>query len=205
MKFGPHKHHHHSIRLRGYNYSQAGAYFVTICTRNRQCLFGEIVDGVMQLNNVGEIVKSVWVGLPNHFPDIALDAFVVMPNHIHGIINRGEASADENRSTVSNTKRANASPLQSSYPPHGTYPGSLGAIVQNFKSVSTRKINHLKKIPEMPVWQRNYYEHVIRNEKSLNSIRRYISENPQRWTYDEENPANTSAKKKNSNLLSTGS
>ncbi|PIU54770.1 MAG: hypothetical protein COS88_06605 [Chloroflexi bacterium CG07_land_8_20_14_0_80_51_10] len=176
MRFDPDKHHRRSIRLKGYDYSQAGAYFVTICTKDRGCLFGEIIDGEMVLNPFGEVVQACWDDLPRHYPHVELDAFVIMPNHLHGIIiiRRGEAFVP-----------SNASPLH----PHGTQPGSLGAIIQNFKSVSTRKINRSTRNPGNKSWQRNYYEHVIRNEKSLNTIRCYIIENPLRWADDPENPA----------------
>ena len=183
MGFDPERHHRRSIRLKEYDYSQAGAYFVTICTHNREYLFGDIKDGEMVLNGTGSIVQSVWEGLPNRGEAVGLDAYVIMPNHMHGIIiiGRGEAFAGRNN-RISSQGRANASPL------HGTQPGSLGAIVQNFKSVSTRKINQKKGTSGIPLWQRNYYEHIIRSEKSLINIRHYIAENPLRWAYDEENP-----------------
>lgn len=189
MKYDPLKHHRRSIRLKGYDYAHAGAYFVTLVTRGRECIFGEIVDGEMRANPLGEIAAYYWQELPRHFALVTMDAFVVMPNHAHGIImiaadSTGEASAAQ----VSDTSRrssADASPLR----PIGTQSGSLGAVVQNFKSVTTRKINQRRATPGAPVWQRNYYERIIRDEAELNRIRRYIVENPLRWALDAENPA----------------
>ncbi|MCX7838639.1 MAG: transposase, partial [Anaerolineae bacterium] len=165
------------------------AYFVTIVTRNRECLFGDVVDGAMRVNAWGQIVVECWDALPTHFPNVELDAFVVMPNHVHGIIvivddaapRRGEAFFGLSR------KPKNASPLHPQ-PPRGTQSGSVGAIIQNFKSVSARKINASRDTAGAPVWQRNYYEHIIRNEKSLHAIRAYIENNPAHWAQDDENP-----------------
>jgi putative transposase len=182
MPYNPNIHHRRSIRLKGYDYASPGAYFITICTRDRVCYFGNVVKGEMRLNQLGECVRSVWQNLPHHFSDLTLDEFVVMPNHMHGILVlngtcRGEAFANQG-SDQSHPVDANASPL---LPPHGTKPGSIAAIVQNFKSVSTRKINQIRKTPGTPIWQRDYYEHIIRNENALHNIRRYIASNPASW------------------------
>jgi hypothetical protein len=158
MPYDTFKHHRHSIRLRGYDYTQAGAYFVTIVAHNRECLLGDVVDGEMHVNETGQIVVECWNALPAHFPNVELDAFVVMPNHIHAIIvlkGKGEAFANS----------ANASPLQ----PHGTAPGSIGAIIQNFKSVSTRKINQHRDPAGTPIWHRNYGACPERSEGSTSS------------------------------------
>jgi REP element-mobilizing transposase RayT len=190
MTFDPQEHHRRSIRLWGYSYAEAGAYFVTIATQGRECLFAEIVDGEMRLSEIGKVVEECWRAIPRHFPNVTLDAFIVMPNHVHGIIiidaGRGEAFASECRATPVNL-RENTSPL---HLPHGTHRGSLGAIVQNFKSISARKINQMAGTVGFRLWQRNYYEHIIRNEKSLEEIRQYIIENPLRWAEDKENPVN---------------
>ncbi len=187
MPFDPQRHHRRSIRLKGYDYSQAGAYFVTICAHNRGCLFGDIVDGEMRSNGSGETVSDCWDNLASHFQHIELDAFVVMPNHIHGIIvivddagdaGRGKAFAGVRKCFTPTTKR-------------GSLAGSLCAAVQNFKSVSTRKINQQRDTQGAPVWQRNYYEHIIRNEKELDRIRAYIAGNPAKWAMDTENPRRT--------------
>ncbi len=192
MPYDPFKHHRRSIRLRGYDYTQAGAYFVTLLTHNRECRFGDVVNGEMHANALGQIIAECWDALPAHFPNVELDAFVVMPNHVHAIIvivamprdGKGEAFFGLQ------FKPKNASPLQPTHaPPRGTQSGSIGAIIQNFKAVSTRKVNQSRKTAGTPVWHRNYYEHIIRNEKSLDAIRRYVENNPANWLHDEENPA----------------
>jgi REP element-mobilizing transposase RayT len=188
MKFDPQKHHRRSIRLKGYDYTQAGAYFVTMVTWRREPLFGEIVDGETRLNGLGQVVQREWERLTHRFPHIQLDAFVVMPNHVHAIIfivdGRGEASAIK-KPVLSESLSVDASPQHA---PIGTQPGSLGAIIQNFKSISARKINQIRCMRGSPLWQRNYYEHIIRHDGELNRIRQYISDNPRRWAEDNENP-----------------
>ena len=187
MKYDPDKHHRKSIRLKDYDYSQSGAYFVTICTYSKEYLFGSIVDEKMDLSEIGENAGRCWNEIPNHFPNVLLDYFVVMPNHIHGIINMVGAKHSHLASTnKASSLPVNASPLQS-LQPCGTDKGSLSAIIQNFKSVTTRKINQMFGRRNVPLWQRNYYEHVIRNEDDLNEIRRYIINNPLKWALDREN------------------
>ncbi|MBF0104319.1 MAG: transposase [Deltaproteobacteria bacterium] len=181
------KGHRRSIRLKGYDYSQQGAYFVTICSHDRECLFGEIVDGKMVLNDVGKIVETCWHNIPNNFPNAELDAFVVMPNHVHGIICivgaplAGAQNAGAQNGTQNNRAPARGAP-------------TVGDIVGAYKSLCVH--NCLKWIKQNEpdrvlgkFWQRNYYEHVIRNEKSLDQIREYIINNPANWQGDEMNPA----------------
>lgn len=176
--FNPEKHHRHSIRLKDYDYSQAGAYFVTICAWNRECAFGEIIDGEMQLNEWGEVVALCWDEIPIHFPNVELDAFVIMPNHVHGIIIIPDS-----------VEARHASPLQQKTEiPRGIKRKSLGAIVGSFKSATTKRINQIRSNPGAPVWQRNYYEHIIRDEEDLHDILEYIAGNPVKWGEDEENP-----------------
>jgi putative transposase len=177
-------HRRRSLRLRGYDYSQAGAYFLTICTKNRVALFGEVVDGKMQLNECGQSVQACWLEIPAHFPNVALDAFVVMPNHVHGIV----------AVTVAGTVGANDySPLQS--PPPLSRPDTpsfqspsrtIGSIVRGFKIGVTKWFRLHTSI--FDVWQRNYYEHIIRDDGALDRIRQYITNNPQQWALDRENP-----------------
>jgi len=191
-KYNPLKHHRRSIRLKGYDYSAPGAYFITVCVHNRECALGEIVDGEMRLNEAGEIVVACWQAIPAHFVHVGLDLFVVMPNHLHGIIvleayamgGKGEASAVE-QAGISGVLAADASPLRMD----GTPPGSIPAIVQNFKSVSSRRLNALRATPGAHFWQRNYYEHIVRNEAGLARIRTYIQNNPARWARDQLHPA----------------
>ena len=171
MIFDPNLHHRRSIRLKDYDYSQTGAYFITICTFDRKCIFGDISDGKMHLNQFGEIVKRCWLDLPNHYAHVILDTMVIMPNHIHCII----MLTDESNAGVG-LKPAPASK-------HG-----LPEIIRALKTFSSRRINELRGTPGTPVWQRNYYEHVIRKEAKLDEIRRYIVNNPIKWELDEENP-----------------
>jgi putative transposase len=146
------------MRLAHFDYTQPGAYFVTICAAERACLFGEVADCVMLISGAGEVVADVWRTLPPRFPEITLDSFVVMPNHIHGVI------------CISATMKR-----------------GLPAVVQAFKSLSARRIAARGRSTS-PIWQRGYYEHVVRNDADLDRVRRYIEENPIRWDLDEENP-----------------
>jgi REP element-mobilizing transposase RayT len=182
MRFDPTVHHRRSIRLKGYDYSQAGAYFVTLVTNKRDQIFGKIVNGEMQLSKEGQIVAYHWNLIPAHFPAAKLDKWVIMPNHLHGIIilRTGEASANRLNEDPESWA-ADASPQR----PIGTVTGSLGAILQNFKSVSTRKINQAEASPGVRLWQRNYYEHIIRNETEWQRIRDYIQVNPLHWQEDQ--------------------
>ncbi|WP_245971562.1 transposase [Calidithermus terrae] len=182
--YDPHNHHRRSIRLKGYDYAQAGAYFVTICTRDRACLFGEVVDGEMRLNDAGRIARQCWLDIPNHFPHAELDQSVIMPNHVHGIIVLVNPSVG---ATHASPLRPVASPLRNRA--RGPQRQSISAIVGSFKSAVTKHINEHRGTPSMPVWQRNYYEHIIRDDSSLQRIRGYIAANPLRWQYDRENPA----------------
>ena len=177
--------HRRSIRLPEHNYTQTGAYFVTICARGRERLFGQIVGDEMRLNETGRIVQACWHEIPIHFPHVELDAFVVMPNHVHGIILI--VAEPVGATHASPLPPTHASPLQGH--PRGPKRGSIGAIVGSFKSAATKHINELRDAPGPPVWQRNYYEHVIRNETELARIRDYIQTNPIRWALDRENPA----------------
>ena len=170
------------LRLRAYDYSQPGAYFVTLCTHNRQCMFGNISDNEMLLNSQGRIVEEEWLRTAHIRRQVTLDTFVVMPNHIHGIVVINESTFSAN---VGATRR-----VAPTHGGHGPAPGTLGAIVGQFKSTATKRINASRGSPKSLVWQRNYYEHVVRNEESLNRIREYIVNNPQHWDADENNPAN---------------
>ena len=149
---------------------------MTIVTRDRKCLFGDVIDGQIRLNHCGETVQDEWEKSAQIRKEIDLDSFVVMPNHIHGIIVFTDAPERATR----------RSPLQ-----FGPTRRSLGAFVGGFKSSVTKRIHELRGSPGMPVWQRNYFEHVIRNEESLHRIRQYILDNPTRWEFDRENPRAT--------------
>ena len=202
MKYDPERHHRRSIRLKSYDYTEAGAYFVTICTQDRACMFGEAVGGEMRFNTYGAAVLEVWQDLPNHYPNVVLDAFAVMPNHVHGIIvlTTGNAPVGAGFKPAPTeptpTKPAPTEPTPTKpapTKPAPTKPAPIGhglpEIIRAFKTFSARRINALRKSPGLSVWQRNYYEHIIRNEESLNRIRQYILDNPLRWAMDRENPA----------------
>lgn len=199
MLFDPDIHHRRSIRLRGYDYSQAGAYFVTVCVQGHRCLFGDAVDEEMRLNDAGRMAQTVWERLPDRFPSIELDAFVVMPNHVHGIIlltstshGRGESCI---RPVVNN---ANVGDYRGDHKdrPYGTLTGTIGRVIQAFKSIVTHEyVIGVRQHGWSPfagrLWQRNYYEHIIRDAESLNRIREYIVTNPRRWMLDRNNPQHT--------------
>ncbi len=159
-KFDPKIHHRHSIRLPGYDYSQAGAYYVTIVAQRRECLFGEVLNGEMKLSRYGQIVQAAWFDLPKHYRHLELDAFCIMPNHVHAIF------------------ILNNDGLVKRYP--------LSEIVRAFKSFSARRINELRKMPGIPVWQRNYYEHILRNNEDYLAKCGYIQDNPMNWKKDDE-------------------
>jgi putative transposase len=170
----PAPHHRRSIRLQGYDYASAGAYFVTICTKDRECLFGDITDAIMQINDAGRIVQQCWQNIPLHFPHVQLDEYIIMLNHIHGIICIETAVGAKN-----------FSPLPTLHiRPRGTSK-TIGAIaiVRGFKIGVTKWMRQHTAIHD--VWQRNYWEHVIRDDAKLNSIREYIYNNPAQWELDE--------------------
>jgi REP element-mobilizing transposase RayT len=163
LPFDPNRHHRRSIRLAGYDYTRPGAYFVTICTQSRQPLLASVDLAEHALTSIGKVVARCWLALPRHFPNVALDAWVIMPDHLHGILVLGEGKA---------------LPQKSSQRPKGTRPNSLNAIIQNFKSTSTRKVNQLTSTPGAQLWQRDYYERIIRDERAFDTVRRYIENNP---------------------------
>ncbi len=236
-RYDPEQHHRRSIRLRGYDYSQPGAYFITIVTQGWLCLFGDVADGVMVQSTAGQMIESAWLDLPSRFRHIELEAYVVMPNHLHGIIiihetdphpvgatlvvahehvvapenavaadnaqcsrtndqphgsaRAGTSPAPTGGHTVTTDTRAGARAGTSPAPTGGQNP-TVGAIVGAFKSITTmeyiRGVN-LQLYPpfDRRLWQRNYYEHIIRNEHALRRIREYIWTNPLRWALDREN------------------
>ena len=190
MKFDPEKHHRRSIRLQGYDYTQAGAYFTTVCTYQRQLLFGEVVDGEMQLSQFGHIVQAEWLRTAIVRPNVELDEFIIMPNHIHGIIVLTDPPMATHRAThrVAPTAGCDASKERLI----GPRSGSIGAILGQFKSIVSKRINVIRKATDTPIWQRDYHDHIIRDERALNNIRQYIAENPLRWADDPENPTRTS-------------
>ena len=177
MVYDPKVHHRHSIRLAGYDYSQSGVYYVTICTRDRVCLFGGVADGETILNDFGKTVAVSWEWLGTRYDHVELDEWVVMPNHIHGIILIVD---DDNGSQFDRRGGSRTAPTGQRKP--------IGRLIGAFKTVSTKRINERCHTPGAIVWQRNYYEHIIRDETELNRIREYIAANPARWCKDRENP-----------------
>lgn len=179
-----------SIRLRGYDYAQTGAYFITIVTKDRLCLFGDVVGGEMRLNERGPIVQTVWEELPDHYLSVQCDAFVVMPNHIHGIITLANNGATGKSDVGAGFKPARGVAVG----PHSARAGlkpapTLSEVVRAFKTFSARRINEMRGSPGIAVWQRNYYEHVVRSDNELDRIREYIMNNPVQWELDLENPS----------------
>ncbi len=172
-------------RLAGYDYSQNGAYFVTICTHNREVLFWEIVDGEMSLTSAGEIVLACWNDLVKHYPYAEYDAFVIMPNHIHAIV----MLINDNVPASPVGKGLRPFRTTSQFPE--TLPvkaQSLPKIMGSLKSFSARRINEQRDMPGVAVWQNSYHDHIIRDEADLNIRRQYILTNPSRWQEDAENP-----------------
>jgi putative transposase len=189
-----------AMRLCGYDYAQPGMYFVTVCTAGRMALFGEIRDAQMWVNEAGRIVEAAWKELPGHYPCLVIDAFVVMPNHVHGIIILHKAEDKFGLVGAGSPRPV----LVSTRPEVGgatwdngsggiergavTAPLPLGKVVAYFKYESAKRINAFRGTAGAPVWQRGYYDHIIRRGDSLDRVRRYIAENPARWAFDRENP-----------------
>lgn len=161
MTYDPRIHHRRSIRLKGYDYSRPGYYFFTTCILDRRCILGDVADAEMRCNELGDAVWAIWRELPLHYPHVCLDAFVVMPNHVHGIIQ-----------------------LVGIPMPPGKRRHAFPEIVRSFKSFASRDINRLLGTPGDNHWQRDYWEHVVRTQGELERIRRYIQNNPRRWEFD---------------------
>jgi REP element-mobilizing transposase RayT len=197
MKYTPDNHHRRSTRLNRYDYSQAGAYFVTICTWQKECLFGDIGNNEMTLNEYGTIVANHWDVISDYVANVERDEFVVMPNHVHGIIILNNVGAQfiapyQFIAPVGNNRPAPQRSAINQNKNQGVinHAPTVGEIVRAFKARCTHMINQIRNTPGHPVWQRNYYEHVIRNEDDLNRIRQYIIDNPIKWADDENNPEN---------------
>jgi REP element-mobilizing transposase RayT len=163
-----------TVRLREYDYSQPGEYFVTICTKNHECMFGSIINGKMDLNERGRIIDGCWKGISEYFPYVGLDEYIIMPNHFHGIIIINEIDIHCCRGEV-------ASPLRKP---------TLGNMTAYFKYQSTKLTNESQVTPGAKVWQRNYFDRIIRGEKELQNIRDYISNNVLAWAFETEHPEN---------------
>jgi putative transposase len=208
MRYYRELHHRRSIRIKGYDYSRPGSYFVTLCTQDRECWFGEVIYGTVQLSPIGKAVHEGWLRIPSFFPNVVLDEFVVMPNHVHGIITMIDSDSVHagpgvglvtgrglvgrgliNQTPTISTRDANATKNTNT---DGEWilmrnpKQTLGKIIRHYKAGASKLIrdgghSHFQ-------WQPNYYEHIIRNETDLNKIRKYIVENPMKWAEDAENP-----------------
>jgi putative transposase len=170
----------HSIRLKGYDYALEGAYFITIVTQNRACLFGDITDSVQRLNDAGRMIQSLWIDMTTYYPGVETDTFIVMPNHIDGIVLLVGAGP-------------RACPKGAGQPQGVAPTMSLPDVIHRFKTLTTKRyVDGVQQGGWMPFagrfWQRNYYEHIIRDEKSLLRIRESIASNPALWSIDPENP-----------------
>jgi len=161
MPYDPTRHHRRSIRLQGYDYSQPGAYFITIVIKNREPILGTIKEGVFYPSRFGHLARMVLTALPKRYPYLQLDEFVLMPDHVHMIL----VLLEEPR-----TRRLPTPPRH-----------SITEVVRGFKTESARKINRLRKTQGHAVWKRNYYERIVRDECALRTIRRYIINNPRKW------------------------
>lgn len=200
-KYNPNIHHRRSIRLKGYDYSSEGLYFITICCHNKVCLFGHVVNGAMVLNEYGQVAFNEWMKTPEIRPNVEWGEFIVMPNHIHGIIRitrRGELHSPNIESNTpdcelntpdsgGDNKMGECNSPQR-YSPQRESPRlqgpsqTIGAIVRGYKSAVTKQLNALG--VGRKVWQRDYYEHIIRNEQAYNNISKYIINNPSKWWED---------------------
>ncbi len=213
MIFNPDKHHRRSIRLKGYDYSQVGAYFVTICVQDRDCILGEIINGEMKLNAAGKMIHNWWNQLHKKYPIIELDEFIVMPNHLHGMIIVGADPCVclDNHNAININRKDNRRDSRAKisgdrwdlfYNKKGEHAGSplpnpvsLSRIIQWFKTMTTNQYIRIVKQNDWPpfnkrLWQRNYYERIIRDKNEMNRIRKYIIQNPLNWNSDIENPDN---------------
>lgn len=187
-KFDPQKHHRRSIRLPEYDYSQAGAYYVTIVAWHRECLFGVVVNGELQLNEFGLVATQQWEKLPKRFPHIELGAFVIMPNHGHGIIVIADGRGTARNRNDHDGESSRRAPTREQF--QKPVKGSIPTIIRSYKSSVSYRINLMRGTQDVPVWQSNYYEHVIRDEKDLQNKTDYIEANPMLWDEDDNNPIN---------------
>jgi 2-C-methyl-D-erythritol 2,4-cyclodiphosphate synthase len=185
MGYDPDRHHRESIRLPGYDYSQPGTYFLTLCVHDRDCIFGDIVAGEMRRNAIGDIVAEEWLKSARMRSELRLDQWIVMPNHLHGIVSISRPI------TLEHERAHGRVPLQGKPganrpPPRKAQ--SISSFVAGFKSAVTSRVNQYRNTPQAPVWQSNFFEHVVRSNRALETIREYIFTNPQRWENDRENP-----------------
>ncbi|HEY8746352.1 MAG TPA: transposase [Tepidisphaeraceae bacterium] len=220
MAYNPKIHRRRSIRLDGYDYSARGAYFVTLCVQDRRCVFGKVSDGQMHLNEQGQLIDRIWREIPQHYPGVSVDRWVIMPNHLHGVVwigARPRADQSEVETGLGNARVAEigrtrgqggAAPTEMQFDPtpsqsgastdgsgrtRGSAPTGLSNIVQRFKSFTTKLYGDGVRSANWPpfdgrLWQRDYFEHVVRDNESLDLIHHYVATNPERWSRDMDNP-----------------
>lgn len=184
--YDPKKHNRRSIRLKGYDYSRAGRYFVTLNCQGRAHLFGTVVDGAMQLNEAGQVARDCWLAIPDHFPNVILHEFVIMPDHVHGILEIvGAVRANDDSPPP---KPKSPSPQDDSPPqtdakqqavPFRSPSKTIGSIIRGFKIGVTKWMKANTDVHK--VWQRNYHDHIIRDERAFQNISAYIRDNPKNW------------------------
>lgn len=175
MKYDPAIHHRQSIRLKEYDYSEPGSYFVNICTRKQMCLFGEVENAEMKLSPLGKIADACWKEIPKHYPAVMLESSQIMPNHIHGIITLPELCRD------------GACPIPTEHKTR-SMKNTLFDVVGSFKSAVTKAVHEAGHFVGRPIWQTRFYDHIIRDNISLYFIQQYIELNPLMWEYSRWNP-----------------
>ena len=180
MIFNPYIHHRRSIRLRGYDYAKSGKYFITLCSYERARLFGEVINGCMILSELGRIVTEEWLRTPVIRSNVELGEFILMPDHFHGIILILEERNGEHVGANSYSPRQ-SSQFAPTVTPFRSPSNTIGAIIRGFKGSTTKRVNEMRGTPGVHLWQRNYYDHIIRNEYELDQIRKYMRLNPSRW------------------------
>lgn len=171
MPYDPQRHHRRTLRLPNTTYVARGSYYVTICTQRRGLIFGTVRRGALRYNPIGRIVYATWLSLPEHYPHVRLDAFVVMPDHVHGILTLDGTHIEADQGVEGGSEGV-APRLR---------PGSLPVVIRAFKSAATREVNVLRNTPGASLWQPRYYEHIVRDDADMERIRRYIVNNPARW------------------------
>lgn len=196
MTYDPQKHHRKSIRLKEYDYSKPNAYFITICTYNKECIFGAITNGEMHLNEYGKIVDNEWLKTPTIRQYVLLDKYIIMPNHFHGIIIIVDnVNICRDTAPVSSCATVEVAESRISRIPTFEQFGrptshSIPTVVRSFKAATTKQIREIQKKHRQVVWQPRFYEHIIRNPHELDQTREYIIYNPLKWALDSENPDN---------------
>ncbi len=209
MKYDPVVHHRRSVRLKDYDYSKAGAYFLTICTWNKECILGGVDNEKIELSEYGKTVFEEWHQSSRIRKEMDLDEFVIMPNHIHGIVIIHDTITEQHHAVVNGKLSIENTGQTSNVGANGRSPlrmktKSISSFMAGFKSSVTKRINQIRSTPGAPFWQRNYYEYIIRGEKELNAIREYIRYNPLRWNEDTENPNRKTKDEKNKPVGASG-